>query len=116
MAQSIKISKANETDIRSTEILLELLERIFCGDGIDDMPIFKKIWHEMGYPTIIPSEDAAVIKLEIIRRYFINCSGRWVKVINTADVMVNQICSNEVSFIELHPFIKRAVSNSILGE
>lgn len=116
MKQVIKIAKANEADIRSTEMLLELLERIFYGDSVDDMPIFKKIWHEMGYPAIISNEDVAVIKLEIIRRYFSNCSGRWVKVINTTDLMVSQICSNEVAFIELHPFLKRAVNGEIMGE
>lgn len=116
MEQSIKIAKANETDIRSTEMILELLERIFYGDSVDDMPIFKKIWHELGYPAIISNEEIAVIKLEIIRRYFSNCSGRWVKVVNTADVMVGQICSNDVSYIALNPFLKRAVEGEIMGE
>lgn len=116
MKQVVKIAKANSADIQSTEIFLELMERMFYGGDVEDMPVFKKIWHEMGAPLEMSNEDKAIIKLEIIRRYFSSCSGRWVKVINTVNVMVDQICSKDVSFIELHPFLKKAVNGEIMGE
>ena len=117
MKQSIKIAKANDLDIRSAEKFLDLMEQIFYSENrIDDMPIFKKIWKELGYTHVITDEQVTVIKLEMIRRYFSLCSGRWIKVLNTAEIMVDQVCAKEVNYIELHPFIKRAVEGEIMGQ
>ena len=116
MGIEIKIAKASKLDIQSTESLLELLEQIFYGEDIEQTPVFKKVKEELCYYFTLSDEELAAVQIEMIRRYFNNCSGRWVKVINTADVMIDQICSKEVGFIELTPFLKRASNNTILGE
>lgn len=116
MGTVVRIAKASKSDIESTEMLLELLEKIFYGEGIEHNPIFKKVVDELGYIYPISSEESAAVKFEIIKRYFNNCSGRWVKVINTVEIMVDQICSKDTGFIELNPFLKRASNNTILGE
>ena len=116
MKTVVRIAKASESDIKSTEMLLELLEQIFFSDDFKNKPIYKKICSEMGYPDGVTIEYNDSVRLECIRRYFNNCSGRWIKVINTTDIMIEQICSKEVGYIELNPFLKRASNNTILGE
>lgn len=116
MGTVVRVAKASKLDIESTERLLELLEEIFFSESFSNKPIYKKISTKMGFPDSVPLEYNDSIKLECIRRYFNNCSGRWIKVVNTADIMVDQICSKEVGFIELNPFLKRVSSNTILGE
>lgn len=116
MGTVVRIAKASESDIKSTEMLLELLENIFFSDNFKSTPVYNKICSEMGYPDGVPVEYNDSVRLECIRRYFNNCSGRWIKVINTADVMIDQICSKEVGYIELNSFLKRASNNTILGE
>ena len=117
MELEIKIAKANEKDIRSTEDLLDFLEQIFYNDDIEDCQIFKDIARELGYcSSLITMEEASVVLLEAIRRKFDKCSGRWMKVISTVDVMVDQLCDKNVSYINLDPHIKRALDNSMLGE
>lgn len=116
MGTVVRIAKASKSDIQSTEMLLDLLEKIFYGEGIEHNPIFKKLVDELGYIHPLSTEELEVVKLGIIKRYFNNCSGRWVKVINTVEIMVDQICSKDTMFIELNPYLKRASNNSILGE
>lgn len=117
MKLEIKVAKASEIDIRSTEELLEFLEQVFYSDDVDDCPMVNDIAKEFGYyPSSITMEECAIVLMEAIRRKFKKCSGRWIKVTNTADIMVNQLCDRSVNYIKLDPYLKKLLDNSMMGE
>lgn len=116
------VAKAKQSDIDATEHFLEIAEFALGEQGINEFnrsdPIrvfYSKIEKEMSDYSLLGTESD-IIRFEMMKRAFLNCRGRWIKVINTSDVMVNQICDPNLSFIALDEFIKRAINNSMLGE
>lgn len=118
-----KIVKPTEQDIHTVYRFLELCEFLFTeGSSFEDLDdtdpvkiLYDKITRDI-YDTEIDIENPDEVRLEVIRRIFLNCSGRWIKVMNAAVILADQICDPSVGYVELHPFFKRANQNTMLGE
>lgn len=117
MKHKVRIAKATEQDIVATENFMEAFESLFDYVEVKKTDLYKKVCLEMNIdPGCVSGMEFDSIRLEIARRIFKHCAGRWIRVTNTAAVMVDQICSNDVSYIELNPFLKRSVEGEIMGE
>lgn len=116
------IAKANNEDLESTFRFLELCDFILTDQNIEELDptdplciLYNKIIQDIDIQDVDITNPLEV-RYEMLRRVFMNCSGRWIKTMNAAVIMVEQICDPNVNYIELHPFFKRANQNSMLGE
>lgn len=118
----ILISKSSKKDIKTTESFLEAAEFILSGRDIKELDIkdpirvlYNKIIWDSDF-IIYPKESGIEVRYKLLQILFSNCSGRWVKVINTASAMESQICDPYKSYLSYSPEIARALDNLMLGE
>ena len=117
----VLIAKSSKKDIKNLEKFLELAEFLFSGKEIEGLNIddptkilYNKIIWDSDF--IDPKSSPAEIRYEMLQRAFCECSGTWMKVVNTAAVMEDQICDPHKSYLSFNPSIKKALEDQMIGE
>lgn len=116
------IAKANTEDLESTFRFLEMCEYILTSQDIEELDHTEPLW--ILYDKVLQDIDIhdvditnpIEVRFEMLRRVFMNCAGRWIKAMNAAVIMVEQVCDPGVNHIQLHPYFMKANQNTMLGE
>lgn len=128
----MRIAKADADDFKRLLNLLKPMEALFGGrmwsneeswtewdDDDTDKKELLKIRREMAEEEGDDVEyvDNRLVLYEFIRRRFILADrGCWQRIIMAADALIKEFCDQSSDILEYHPFIERAVENTMLGE
>lgn len=132
----MKVAKATKEDFEKTLSFLQSMESMFDSrnryslrddetewqswddedeDKIELLKIRKEIIDEYGFDE----EDKITNKLtllEFIKNKYKSSDLHWNRVYWAAEVLIDNCCDPNAKTLEWHPFISRAMDNSMLGE
>lgn len=118
----VLIAKSNKEDIALTERFLEVSEFLLTGGRIESLDIndpirvlYNKIVWDADF-IVDPKASDVEIRYQILQYVFTGCTGRWMKVINTASVMESEICDPDKSYLAFRPEIARELESLMMGE
>jgi hypothetical protein len=128
----LRMAKATLEDIDKTRDFLQILEQLFdnrwfCShdaqwedwDDEDEnkqeiFRIRKRLAFEEGLSE--SDVDNGLILFEFIKQKYREIDCHWNRVLGNVDVLIYNACDPQQDTVEWHPYIERALENSILGE
>jgi len=128
----MKVARATEKDLDRTHKFLSTMEMLFDSrsfhsmnwqydledddeDKIELLRIHKEVCEE--YELNEDSEIANELTLfQFIKDKYRLCDLHWNSVFWAASIMIDLVIDPQKSYLDWHPFIERAIDNSMLGE
>ena len=129
--ETIRVARFSEHDYEVTNRFLSLMENLFDSRR----GIFRQSWEEWPEDNedgqllrecrsdlaaemrVEENEvDEDLISFRAIRRRYLECDLSWHRVLMAALILEASVCDPARNTLEYHPFIERALDNSMLGE
>lgn len=129
---TLRLARFDEKDYDKTLSFLQIMEQLFdnrwaCShdgqweewdDDDEDkrklLSIRKELAAEEGYSE--EDVDNRLVLFEFIKQKYRGIDCHWRRVLMAAEVLADNVCDPLQDTVEYHPYIERALEDSILGE